>query len=93
MEKLGSAPIGTLTSIIGPIENVLISIGLNSPLKRFFFTTLSGSAMEFMFKPSYAFTGDGSMKRPIYITRNKGDTYTPAGLIPGILGLLFSLFI
>jgi hypothetical protein len=93
MEQLGQAPTSTFASVLGPVENILSSIGLHTPLKRLLFTTLTGTAAEFALKPSYAFNSDGSARSPIYLTRRQGDTYLPAGLLPGIAGLVFFLFI
>ena len=92
MEHQG-APTGTIAAILGPAESLLSSIGLRTPMKRFFFTALSGTAGEFLVKPSYAFTSDGTARKPIMLTRKQGDTYIPAGLLPVILGLLMALFV
>lgn len=91
--KLGVAPTGTIASIYGPIESLLGSIGLRSPVHRLLFTTLAGTATEFAFKPSYAFNSDGTARQPILLTRKQGDTYIPAGLLPTVLGLLMFLFV
>lgn len=81
-----------IPTIFGPLESLLAAFGLNSPIKRFLFTAATGTAIEFMVKPSYAFSG-GTMRTPIYFDNSPGNTYTPVGLFPSIVGFVFAMFV
>ena len=82
----------TVQTIFEPLEGLLAGLGLNTPVKRFLFVLLSGGAVEYYIKPSYAFT-NGVIRTPIYLDNKPGNTYTPFGMIPALLGLSFAMFV
>lgn len=82
----------TVQTIFEPLEGLLGGLGLNTPLKRFLFGGLAGLSAEYYFKPGYAFT-NGVMRTPIYLDNKPGNTYTPFGMIPALIGLSFAVFV
>lgn len=84
--------VSIVQTIFTPLESLLSAIGMNTPLKRFLFALLTGSGLEYYVKPGYAFSG-GTLRTPIYIDNSPGNTYTPLGLIPAVIGLSFAMFV
>lgn len=82
-----------VAKLLEPVEGIFGSIGLRTPMSRFFTFTAIGTGIEFYFKPSYAFLPDGTMKKVALISSEPGATYTPPGLFPSIAGLIMSLYV
>jgi len=82
----------TVQTIFEPLEGLLSGLGLNTPLKRFGFGLVSGMGLEYYLKPGYAFT-NGVIRTPIYLDNKPGNTYTPFGMIPAIVGISFAMFV
>lgn len=82
-----------IPKIFQPLESVLGSIGLSTPLSRMMFTTAIGSGVEYYVKPRYAYNSDGSMRKSSLITSEPGATYLHAGMIPFVFGILTALYI
>lgn len=92
MDKIASDATSIVPKIFSPLESILASIGLNTPVYRFLFTLLSGLAAELYIKPSYAFNGS-IPKTPIYLENKPGNTYTPLGFFPALAGIIMFLFV
>lgn len=82
-----------IVNILQPVEFVLGTLKLNTPFKRQAAFTAIGTAVEFYFKPSWAYNSDGSMKAIAYLTDKPGATYTPAGFFPLLFGLVTALYL
>jgi len=65
-----------------------------TPTNRFITLGVGSGILEYIVKPSYAYTSEGTMKTWVFL--NKGGsqtTYTPAFLIPLFLGIFGAVFI
>jgi hypothetical protein len=76
------------------MENIFVWTGMNSPTKRFLYALLMSGGIEYLLKPSYAFTSDGEMRPWVAINgATINSTYVPAFMIPAVIGLMFSIFV
>lgn len=82
-----------IEKIFNPLESTLGFLGLKTPTRRLVFFTALGSVVEYFIRPSYAYDENGNFKPIIYLTGRAGATYTPAGFIPLIFGILTSLYL
>lgn len=71
----------------------LVTVGMDSPLKRFAAVSALAGGLEFYFKPSYAFDPTGA-PRPWSVTNpSESSTLLPFLMLPATLGLMSAVFI
>lgn len=85
------------TKMADKFINMLVSFGLDTPVKRGIFGLVAGSAFDVISKPSWAYTVDGVRRSTYYANQDENSlvtsTYLPAGSTGVILGLALALFI
>lgn len=86
-------PDNLLVKVFGTLETVLSLTGLATPFRRFLVFSAVGTAIEFYFKPSYAYNSNGGIRKIAYINEGPGATYTPPGLFPIIAGGFTALYL
>lgn len=76
------------------LYTALSYVGLNTMLRRFIFAFVSVAALEYWFKPWYAFDEEGGF-RPWVVTNPDSDnvTWLPFLAFPIVAGILFGFFV
>lgn len=82
-----------LRQTIANLESSLLALGLYTSMRRFLFFFASGVVIEFIVKPTYAFTQDQILRSWCVLNNNENCTWTPIGFFPAMAGLFAAFFL
>jgi hypothetical protein len=83
-----------MESIWSGLESAFSSVGLGSPLARGVAGVAIGGIGEFVLKPSYSYTKDGSPRPWAFLKPDQPDaTYLPPGSTAVITGFVLAFFV